>query len=55
MHDKNCACARSTASPRGVARVGGHRKVAIQPELNFSFLSKAVAVRKTPPTLPKEL
>ena len=35
VHDKNCACARSTA--RGVARVGGHRKVAIQLELNCSF------------------
>ena len=42
MHDidKKCACACSTAvpgAPRGVARVGGHRKVAIQPELNCSF------------------
>ena len=32
---KNCTCVRST--PRGVARVGGHPKVAIQPELKYSF------------------
>ena len=43
------------APGRGVVRVGGHRKVAIQPELNCSFSLQAVAVRKTPPTLPKEL
>ena len=31
--------ARARSTPRGVrvARVGGHRKVAIQPELNYSF------------------
>ena len=35
VYDINCTCARST--PRGVARMGGHRKIAIQPELNCSF------------------
>ena len=29
--------ARARFTPRGVAHVGGHRKVAIQPELNYSF------------------
>ena len=40
VHDINCACARSICirpAARGVARVGGQRKVAIQPELNCSF------------------